>query len=151
MAILSFGDKSSISRVRVLVVEDNEPFREFTLSILGKNASLKVICEASDGLEAVHKVEELRPELILLDIGLPGLNGLEVARQICKLSPKPTIVFLSQESSADMVRAALRLGAMGYVAKARAGSDLLPAVEAVVQGKQYVSAGLMDHVPSDIA
>ena len=100
---------------------------------------MQVICEVSDGLEAVHKAEELKPDLILLDIGLPTLNGIEVARQIRKLAPDSKIVFLSQESSSEVVEEALRLGAWGYVLKTRAGSDLLPAVEAVLSGKRFVS------------
>jgi DNA-binding NarL/FixJ family response regulator len=149
MTTLDFADKPRASRVRILVVDDNEPFREFIYSMLGKRSDLQIIGEASDGLEAVHKAEELQPDLILLDIGLPSLNGIEAARRIFKLAPKSKIVFLSQESSPDIVRAALSLGVMGYVAKHKAGSDLLVAVETVVQGKQFVSAGLKDPVVTD--
>jgi DNA-binding NarL/FixJ family response regulator len=117
--------------------------------MLGERSELQIIGEASDGLEAVHKAKELQPDLILLDIGLPSLNGIEAARRICDLAPKSKIVFLSQESSPDIVRGALRLGAMGYVAKSNAGSDLLAAVEAIVQGKQFVSPGLTDQVLTD--
>lgn len=97
------------------------------------------MCELADGLEAVQKAEELKPDLILMDIGLPGLNGIEAGRQIRKLVPDAKIIFLTQESSEDVVQEALRLGARGYVVKTRAGSDLMPAVEAVLQGKQFVS------------
>jgi DNA-binding NarL/FixJ family response regulator len=85
---------------------------------------------SADGLEAVHKAEELQPDLILLDIGLPRLNGIEAARRIRKLSPMSRILFMSQESSADVVQVALNLGAVGYIAKVDAGSELLAAVEA---------------------
>jgi CheY-like chemotaxis protein len=100
------------------------------------------VCALSDGLAAVQKAEELKPDLILLDIGLPTLNGIEAARQIRKLVPKAKILFLSQESSDDVVQEVLNLGARGYVAKTRAGSDLLAAVEAVLEGKRFVSRGL---------
>jgi DNA-binding NarL/FixJ family response regulator len=100
---------------------------------------LEVVCELSDGLAAVQKAVELKPDLVLLDIGLPGLNGIEAGRQIRKLVPNAKIIFLTQESSADVVQEALRLGALGYVVKTRAGSDLMPAVEAVLQGKQFAS------------
>jgi DNA-binding NarL/FixJ family response regulator len=93
----------------------------------------------SDGLEAVRKAEELRPNLILLDIGLPSLNGIEAARQIRKLVPESKIIFLTQESSIDLVQEALRLGACGYVIKIKAKRDLLAAVETVISGKQFVS------------
>ena len=110
-------DDRSSSIVRVLVVEDYEPFRRFVCSTLGKRPELQVIGEASDGLEAVQKAEELQPDLILLDVGLPSLSGIEAARRIRKLSPKSKILFVSQESSADVVQEALRIGALGYVAK----------------------------------
>jgi two-component system nitrate/nitrite response regulator NarL len=144
------ADKPSTSRVRVLVVDDNEPFRKFICSILRKRAELEIIGEASDGVEAVHKSNELQPDLILLDIGLPRLNGIEVARRIRKLAPKSKIVFLSQESSPDIVRCALSSGAMGYVPKQRASSDLIIALDAVVDGKQFVSMGLLDKAHVDL-
>jgi DNA-binding NarL/FixJ family response regulator len=122
------------SSVRVIVVDDYEPFRRFICSTLEKNPELQIVGQASDGLEAVQKAEELQSDLILLDIGLPTLNGIEAARRIRKTSPECKILFVSQESSADVVQEALNLGARGYVVKTRAGSDLLAAVEAVLQG-----------------
>jgi DNA-binding NarL/FixJ family response regulator len=89
----------------------------------------------------VAKTQELQPDLILLDIGLPGLNGIEAARQIRKLVPQSKILFVSQESSADVIEEALSLGAMGYVVKAHAGSELLVAREAVREGRRFVSSG----------
>jgi DNA-binding NarL/FixJ family response regulator len=128
-----------MSSVRVLVVEDFVGFRRVISSILGKRRNLEIIGEVSDGLEAVRKSEELQPDLILLDIGLPMLNGIEAARQIRRLAPKSKILFLSQESSADVVEEALTLGALGHVVKAHVGSDLLAAMGAVIMGKQFVS------------
>jgi DNA-binding NarL/FixJ family response regulator len=130
------------STVRVLVVDDHEPFRRFVCATLGQRPDLDVIGEASDGLEAVHKAEELKPDLIVLDIGLPTLNGMEVARRIRKLCPECKILFMSQGSSLDVAQAAFSLGAMGYVVKAHAGSELLAAVESVCQGRRFVSKGL---------
>jgi DNA-binding NarL/FixJ family response regulator len=123
---------------RVLLVEDFEPFRQFIHTTL-QETELQVVGEAWDGLEAVQKAEELQPDLILLDIGLPFLNGIEAARQIRKLSPESKIIFVTQESSADIVEEALSSGAIGYVVKAEAASELLAAVEAVCQGRQFVS------------
>jgi DNA-binding NarL/FixJ family response regulator len=128
-----------LSPVRILLVEDFEPFRLFTRSMFSKTPELQVICEVSDGVEAVRKGEELQPDLILLDVGLPRLNGIEVARQIRKLAPQSKILFVSQESSADVIEEALSLGAMGYVIKARAASELLAAVNAVLEGGKFVS------------
>jgi two-component system nitrate/nitrite response regulator NarL len=126
--------------VRVLVVDDFEPWRRFVCSTLEKAPDLLVICEVSNGLEAVQKAEELKPDLILLDIGLPTLNGLEAARRIRKLVSGCKILFLSQESSADVLQKALSLGALGYVLKARAGTELLVAVDAFRQGRKFVSS-----------
>ena len=134
-----------MSLVRVFVVEDYLPFQRFVCSTLANAPELQVVGQVSDGLQAVQKAEELQPDLILLDIGLPIMNGIEAARRIRRLSPQSKIIFVSQESSADVAREAFRLGALGYVVKERAGSELLPAVEAVRQGRQFISQGLSDH------
>jgi len=127
---------------RVLVVEDYGAFRRLIRLALQQRADLQVVGEESDGLEAVQKAQALQPDLVLLDIGLLNLNGLEAGRRIRKVSPNSKILFLSQESSADVVREALSLGAFGYVLKSRAQSDLLPAVEAVLRGEQFVSSAM---------
>jgi DNA-binding NarL/FixJ family response regulator len=127
--------------LRVLLVEDFEPFRRFIWTTLQKT-ELQIIAEVSDGLEAVRKAQELQPDLILLDIGLPGLNGIEAARRIRTLSPQSSILFVSQESSADLIEEAMNSGAVGYVVKTHAASDLLAAVEAVREGGTFVSNGL---------
>jgi DNA-binding NarL/FixJ family response regulator len=134
-----------ISKVRVLVVDDNEPFRRFVCSMLVKKPELQIVAEASDGLEAVQKAEALHPDLIVLDLGLPKLNGMEAARQIRRLSPNSKILFLSQESSSDTAQEALALGALGYVVKAHAGTELLPAVTTVLEARQFISSGLRDY------
>ena len=125
------------SSIRVLVVDDFAPWRQFSCSTLRK-AGIKVIGEASDGFEGVQKAKEQQPDLILLDIGLPGLNGMEVGKQVRKLVPRAKILFVSQETSADLMREALSLGALGYVRKSSAGTELLPAIEAVLAGGRYV-------------
>jgi DNA-binding NarL/FixJ family response regulator len=147
----SIDDDRGISLFQVLVVEDFEPFRRFVCSTLRRRTELQVICEVADGLEAVRKAEELQPDLILLDVGLPTLNGIEAARRIRTLSPESKILFVTQESSADVVQEALRLGALGYVAKINAGIELLVAVEAVCLGRRFVSSGLAGHVPAELA
>jgi DNA-binding NarL/FixJ family response regulator len=126
--------------VRVLVVEDFEPFRRFVTSTLAGLRDLQVIGEASDGLAAVQKAVELQPDLILLDIELPILNGFEAARQIRELVPESKIIFLSQESSVEVVQEALSIGARGYVVKTRAGTELLAAITAVISGGGFVSS-----------
>src|SRR5271154_748679 len=118
-----------MSSVRALVVDDFEPFRRLICSILLRRQDLQVVCEVSDGLEAVQRAEELKPDLIVLDLGLPTLNGIEAAREIRKVSPKSKILVLSHESSIEIVQEALSLGSLGYVVKDKnAGSELLAAV-----------------------
>ena len=126
----------------VLVVEDYEPFRRFTCSTLQKRQDLRIISQSCDGPDAVQKAQELRPDLILLDIGLPQLNGIEVARRIREHQPNSKIIFLTENRSPYIVEAALRTGATGYVAKSDASSELLPALEAVLHGGCFVSASL---------
>jgi CheY-like chemotaxis protein len=109
-----------------------------------KNPELQVVCKASDGLEAVKQAQKTRPDLILIDVGLPKLNGIEAARQIREIVPNSKILFLSQNSDSDVVQRAFEVGAHGYVLKTMAGADLLPAVQAVIRGERFVSSGLGD-------
>jgi DNA-binding NarL/FixJ family response regulator len=127
---------------RILVVEDFKSHRHLIGSLLGRNPGLDVIAEASDGEEGVTLAQQLTPDLILLDIGLPKLNGLEVARQISALVPSAKIVFFTQERDVDIVRIAFILGAWGFVLKQDAEPDLLKAVNSVREGVRFVSRGL---------
>jgi DNA-binding NarL/FixJ family response regulator len=136
--------------IRVLVVDDFAPWRRITHTLLRNKPELKVVCEVSDGLEAVQKARELKPDLILLDIGLPKLSGIAAARQIRDLAPKSIILFVSENYSADIAREALSTGGRGYVIKSDAGSELLTAVEAVMHGKQFVSARLAGQLPAGV-
>jgi DNA-binding NarL/FixJ family response regulator len=140
-----------VPSVRVLVVEDHEQFQQFICSTLETSPELQVIGRVSDGLDAVQRAEELQPDLIVLDIGLPTLSGIEAARRIRKLSPRSKIIFLTQESSADVVREALNFGAKGYVLKTNAGSELLAAVEAVRWGGEFVGRGLPGRTSTEVA
>jgi DNA-binding NarL/FixJ family response regulator len=126
----------------VLVVDDFQPFHRFIRSVLQDRPELQVICDVFDGLAAVEKARELQPDLILLDIGLPHLNGIEVARRVRNLAPHAKILFLSQDASPDVVREALSQGALGYVHKPRAQTDLLPAIKAVLAGRRFLGRGL---------
>ena len=131
-----------MSSIRILITDDFKDWRRQVHLLLQARPVWQVIAEASDGLEAVQKSEDLKPDLILLDIGLPQLNGIEAARQIRQRSPNSKIIFLSQNSHLDIVRAALSTGASGYVRKIDAGSELLPAMDAVLRGEQFVSSSL---------
>jgi DNA-binding NarL/FixJ family response regulator len=131
-----------LSVVGVLVADHFEPWRSLIFLILKENPNLQIIGVASDGLEAVQKAEKLQPELIVMDISLPMLNGLDAARQIRTVAPQCKILFLSRESDPDVAHAALREGARGYVLKLDLVRDLATAVESVIQGQQFVSHGL---------
>ena len=129
--------------IRVLVVDDFDPWRRFVSSTFQKRKDLQVLLEVSDGPEAVHYGEDLRPDLILLDIGLPTLNGIKAAQRLREVSPTSKILFLSEESSPDVAEAALAAGGAGYVVKSDAARELLAAVKAVSQGKRYISTRLV--------
>jgi DNA-binding NarL/FixJ family response regulator len=126
--------------IRTLIVDDLKPWRSKLRTMLQGRPDLLVIGESPDGLDAVQKAAGLRPDLILLDIGLPELNGIEAAAQISNVSPQSKILFVSQEISADIVQVALALGARGYLSKIDAGRELLTAVDAVLRGDLFVSA-----------
>lgn len=128
--------------LRILVVDDHEPVRRVVRLILQLRDDLQIVGEASDGLEAVQKAKELRPDLILLDITLPKLNGIQVARRLRDLVPRVKVLFLSIESSAEVVGEAFNLGAAGYVNKLNAHSELLSAIETVLKGKQFIGRDL---------
>jgi DNA-binding NarL/FixJ family response regulator len=134
-----------LSLIRILVVDDFKDWLRQVRLLLQSRPECQVIGEASDGSEAVQKAEELKPDLIVLDVGLPNLSGIEAARQIRQRSPNSEIIFLSQNSDLDVVRAALDTGALGYVCKTDAGRELLPAMDAVLRGKQFVSGSLKDY------
>jgi DNA-binding NarL/FixJ family response regulator len=131
--------------LRILIVDDFEPWRRFVSSALQK-ADSQILFEVSDGLEAVYKAEDLRPDLILLDIGLPTLNGIKAARRIRDLSPDSKILFLSEENSPEIAEAALEAGGVGYLVKSDAGRELLPAVKALSKGGRYLGARLAGQV-----
>jgi DNA-binding NarL/FixJ family response regulator len=132
----------STTPVRVLLVDDSARWRQSARRLLKDHAELQIVAEVADGLEAVQKANELHPDLILLDIGLPQLNGIEAAKQIQRVVPSAQIIFVTINSDADFARAALSNGAQGYVVKTYAARELWSAIETVLQGKQYVSTRL---------
>src|SRR5437762_6759884 len=136
------GAALSATITRILVVDDFEPWRRFIWSGVSNQPNLQIVAEASDGLEALQKAEQLQPDLILLDIGLPGLNGIEAARRIRRLSPNSKIIFISENRSPEIATEALSAGGSGYVVKSDAGRELLPAIEAVIQNKQFLGASV---------
>src|SRR5260370_1920750 len=135
--------------IRILIADDYEGWRRQVRLLFQERPQWQVIAEASDGSEAVQKAEELKPDLILLDIGLPKLNGIEAARRIRQLSPNSRIIFLSVYDDLDVVWAALSTGALGYLHKTNARSELVPAVDEVLRGKQFVVSSLKGYEFTD--
>ena len=131
--------------LRILIVDDFEAFRRFVSSTLRQRAEFRIVGEASDGWEAVQRANELQPDVILLDVGLPNLNGLEVARKVRALSPAK-LLFISAFSDPDVVREAFRLGALAFVHKPHAQSELILAIDAVLGGKRFVGKAAPNEV-----
>jgi DNA-binding NarL/FixJ family response regulator len=134
--------------VRILIVDDYEPWRRYVRSILEADADLVILGESADGLDAIKQSEELQPGLILLDIQLPSMNGLEVARQIGVVSPESKVLFLSSTQSVEVMREALKFGA-GFVMKSDAEQDLLPIVLAICRNEPFVRFRFLDEHTSD--
>jgi DNA-binding NarL/FixJ family response regulator len=128
---------------RVLIVDDYEPWRRHAGSTLGNDLRWQIVGEASDGLEAVEKAGALKPDLILLDLGLPTLTGIEAARRILALDPGARIVFLSEHRSWDIVEVALGTRARGYIVKSDVGADLPSVLAAIVDGRRFISASIV--------
>ncbi len=141
---------SALPPIRILLVDDHKGWRRQVRLLLQERPEWQIIFEAADGSEAVQKAGELKPDLILLDIALPKLNGIEAARQIRQPSPNSKIVFLSIENSLDVVQVALSTGAQGYVHKTDSQSDLLPAIDVALRGIQFVSGMLRGYGLNDI-
>jgi len=118
---------------RILLVDDSKQWRLRERSILEAVPSFRVMGEARDGLEAIEQSSRLNPDIVLLDIGMPVLNGLEAAKQIRKDSPSVQVVFVTQDADADIKNAALATGAAGYLLKANAMRELLPAIKAALR------------------
>lgn len=134
-------EKEQMTRaVRVMLVDDFKPWRSFAASLVQTNPEWQIVCEVLDGLEAIEKAEELQPDLILLDISLPKLSGIEAAPSIRKVSPGSKILFLSENRDPDIAAAALSAGGHGYVVKSDSEDELLAAVEAVLHGNRFVSS-----------
>jgi DNA-binding NarL/FixJ family response regulator len=127
-----------LSIVKILLVDDFVPWHRVVKLLLQPNPTWQVMGEAMTGLEAVGKALELQPDLVLLDIGLPVMNGIEVARHIFRVAPSSKIVFVTENDDRAVVKAAMSTGACGYVVKSNAVRQLLPAIEAVVAGQQFI-------------
>jgi DNA-binding NarL/FixJ family response regulator len=131
-----------MSKIRVLLAEDHTIVRKGLRSILNGEADLEVIGEAEDGREAIRKVEQLFPDVVLMDITMPALNGLEATRQIKKRFPEVKVLILTMHSTEEYIFQILRAGASGYVLKQAAVTELVSAIHAVYGGDSFLSPSI---------
>jgi DNA-binding NarL/FixJ family response regulator len=131
-----------MSLSRILIVDDFDLWKGFVITRLRERPDLHIAGFASNGVQAVQKAEELQPDLILLDMMLPDLNGIEAAQQIRRVAPLAKILFVSSEADLDSIRTAFQAGGSGYVSKMEAAAGLLAGIDAVLRGERFVSPGL---------
>jgi DNA-binding NarL/FixJ family response regulator len=131
---------------RIVLVDDFEPWRTYVRSVVDDHPKFEIVAEACDGLEAVRRVEELQPDLVLLDIGLPSIDGIAAARLMRGVAPEAKILFLTENRHSDIAEAAFNAGGHGYVVKSDCAHDLVIAMGAVLRDKKFVSRTL-DEVP----
>jgi len=136
--------KVQLSPAQILVAEDSLAWQRFALIYFEAKTDFKIITMATDGLEAVQKANELQPDVILMDISLPGINGIEAARQIRTASPGSKILFWSTLDQPEIIQAAFEAGGSGYVLKQDSSRDLMLGIKAALHGQRFVSEGLMD-------
>jgi DNA-binding NarL/FixJ family response regulator len=125
--------------VRIMVVEDHEGMRETICKMIRAEKELEVVCEAGDGEEAILAVESCRPDVIVMDLGMPRVSGIQATSAITHRHAGVRVVALSKYADKMIVAGALQAGATGYVAKHRAGEDLVPAIHSAREGKRFVS------------
>jgi DNA-binding NarL/FixJ family response regulator len=133
---------------RILIVDDFEPWRRSLYSLLEQANDLEIVSEASDGLEALEKCEQLEPDLILLDMQLPKMNGLDVAREVSERFPSMKILFLSAGQTQEVIKEALKIGS-GFVVKSHAARDLLPALRAIIRDEPFLRFSVLEDLSSE--
>jgi DNA-binding NarL/FixJ family response regulator len=131
-----------MNKITVLVAEDHTIVRKGICSLLEAKAEIEVVGEAEDGREAVEKVETLRPDVVLMDITMPRLNGLEATRQIKRLYPQVKILALTMYTNEEYIQQILQAGASGYVVKQAAPAELISAIQAVYRGDSFLSPSI---------
>jgi DNA-binding NarL/FixJ family response regulator len=135
------GERLDKKPVRILVVEDFEPFRRYLHSRLQEVIGMEVVGDTGDGIEAIRKAKQLQPDLTFIDVGISSISGIEAASQILNVSPHSKILFISQQSSPEIVDAALSIGD-GYLLKSDSERELMNAIESVLQGRKFRSTSL---------
>ena len=133
-----------MNKTRIVLADDHPVVRHGVRSLLQTDADLAVIGEASDGIETVQMVEKLLPDVLVVDLMIPGLNGLEITRQVRQRSPGTRVIILSMHANEPYVLEALKNGASGYVLKDSSGTDLIQAIRTVAAGQRYLSPPLSE-------
>jgi DNA-binding NarL/FixJ family response regulator len=128
--------------IRILVADDFEPWRAWLRTIVSPRDQFHIVGEVTNGLDAVLKAHELRPELILLDINLPSLDGLEVSRRVLRTAPETKIIYVTTNTDPELVEVAMSNGVLGYVLKNEAANDLLRAIQSALRGDKFISSQL---------
>jgi DNA-binding NarL/FixJ family response regulator len=134
--------------IRILLVDDHPVVRQGLKTLLEGQSGWEVVGEASDGVEALDKADSLRPDILVLDITMPGMNGLEACRLVRRRAPDIEVLFVTQHDSPQMMREALDAGARGYVVKSNAARDLLEAVKSVSQHRTFTALTRRDALTS---
>lgn len=134
------------SKHPVLIAEDHQLFRDGLKSILEGRGDIEIVGEAEDGLEAIHKIRKTKPELVLLDLSMPKMNGISVTKEVKRESPQIKIMILSIHEAKPFVVEAFNAGADGYCLKDASRRELMFAVESVLEGKPYISPGITGRV-----
>ena len=130
--------------VTVLLADDHRVFLDGLRLLLETKSDIKVVGEALNGREAMQKAQELKPDLVIMDIAMPELNGIEAARQICNLSPSIRVIILTMHATVEHAMQEFKAGARGYVLKGSTGAELMDAVRAVMAGRRYMSQQISD-------
>ena len=133
-----------MSAMTILLAEDHQIVRQGLRALLESEPDFRIVGEASDGLEAIQLVEQLRPDVVLVDLMMPGLNGLDVTKAVKQRSPQTQIIILSMHDSEAYVVEALKKGAAGYVLKKSSARDLVEAINRVTAGHRYLSPSLSE-------
>lgn len=134
--------------MRLLVVDDHEVVRRGVRSLLSGQAEWDVCGEAVDGQDAIEKARELQPDVIVMDVSMPRLNGLEATRQLRNVLPQCEVLILSQHENSEMARQALKAGARGYVVKSSISRDLISAVAKAYRHQYFFASAILDQTPS---
>jgi DNA-binding NarL/FixJ family response regulator len=131
---------------RVVLCDDHAIFREGLKNVLAANPALEVVGEAANGLQAVEMVKRLKPDMVIMDIAMPEMSGVDATREISAMLPETRVIILSMHSRKTFIMESLKAGARGYVLKDSAGEKLLDAVEAVLKGESYLDSPVAAHI-----